>query len=430
MNKMKDKLIAIVLAMTLVLSMSGVAFADVSGAAVNPENAVTQEASAEAASKAVKGLAKTKLMGEDEMDVLSIKTMATSATTAPEYDEWTLEPYSYGLAEVTATTTGWIWLDFVVDGSEGDYINVYTCDTFNEVTGEYTYFEDASGPIMTGTSMENGAAIYAAKGTTYYLYFETPERNTDNIVFSTRAKMYSNLQRTLPVYANANQYMLSSGLNKAGTDYSDIYYKVVPNKTGLMTVNLKSFDTGATTGTVTLYNANKKALSTAVQYSSAKAANKAYFGVVKGKTYYIRVQNCCGTTGKYGVRYSMTAFTDRNIATTAKALQLKKGANVTKTLFTANNSTGTDVYKIYVPKTQTAKFTVNTQNIRSGNITVKVFKNGKQVGTTKTIYPKHISNVYTITYGTASGKASKGTYYIKVTKGAKVSGQYSIKYNK
>ena len=430
MRKITNKLIAIVLAMTLVLSMSGMAFADVDGTAVNPETAVTQDASAATAVKAVKGQAKAKLMAEDEMDVLSIRTMATSATAAPVYDEWTLEPYTYGLAAVTATTTGWIWLDFIVEGTGDDYVDVYTCDTFDESTGDFTYFEDASGSVPVNTSMENGAAIYAAKGTTYYLYFETPEENTGDVIFSARAKMYSNLQRTLPVYANANQYMLSSGLNKAGTNYSDLYYKVVPNKTGLMTVNLKSFDSGVSTGTVTLYNKNKVALSQAVQYSSQKAATKAYFGVKKGTTYYIRVQNCCGTTGKYGVRYSMTAFTDRNIATNAKALQLKKGANVTKTLFTANNSTGTDVYKIVVPKTQVAKFTVNTQNIRSGNITVKVFKNGKQVGKAKTIYPKHISNVYTITHGTVSGKASKGTYYIKVTKGAKVSGQYSIKYNK
>lgn len=427
MKKVTEKLIAIVLAMTLVLSMSGVAFASAGNtAAAGAEKTAVYDVKDAAKAKAKKGPAKIRLMS-DEVEPLEVKTIATSATVEPDYDVWTLEPYTYGDATVTAETTGWIWFDYEVDGASSDYVDIYL---FENQESEDGYLISPENGASGGFTYEAQGGVYVTKGTTYYLYFETPEGNSGNVDFAIRAKMYSNLQRTLPAYTNANQYMISSGLNKDLTGYSDIYYKVVPNKTGLMTVNLKSFDSGVSTGTVTLYNKNKVALSQAVQYSSQKAATKAYFGVKKGTTYYIRVQNCCGTTGKYGVRYSMTAFTDRNIATNAKALQLKKGANTTKTLFTANNAAGTDVYKIYVPKTQVAKFTVNTQNIRSGNITVKVFKNGKQVGKAKTIYARHISNVYTITHGTVSGKASKGTYYIKVTKGAKVSGQYSIKYNK
>ena len=427
MKKMANKLIAIVLAMTLVLSMSGVAFADINGAAVIPASNTPQDTKA-AADLSVTPSTSTE---DDVMDVLTIKTLTTSATSLPEYDEWTLDQYSYALASITAPTTGWIWLDIVVEGDVAtDYVDLYTCDSFDEETGYFNYFENASGSVQVETAAENAAGLYATKGTTYYLYVETPETNQGNVTFSARAKMYSSLQRTLPAYTSTSQYMLSSGLNKAGTGYSNLYYKVVPNKTGLMTVNLKSYDTGATTGTVTLYNSSKKALSSQVQYNSSKTATKAYFGVVKGKTYYIRVQNCCGSTGKYGIRYGMTSATDRNISTNAKALKLKKGAAATKTLFTANNSTGTDVYKIYVPKTQKTSFTVNTQKIRSGNITIKVYKNGKQVGKTKTLYPNNTSGKYTITYGTSSGKASKGTYYIKVTKGAKVSGQYTIKYDK
>lgn len=395
MKMLTDKLIAIVMAMFLVMSLNVTAFA----AEANPS---------------------------DDIESLVIRTIATSATKTPSYDEWELEPFAYGEALVTATTTGWIWFDYEIEGASSDYVDIYL---FDDAESE-EYYVSASGKLYGGQVSTAESAIYATKGTTYYLYFETPEDNKGNLELSVRAKMYSNSQRMLPAYTNANQYMMSSGLNKYGTGYSNIYYKVVPGKTGLMTVNLKNYDTGITTGTVTLCNANKKALSQTVQYDSSKAATKAYFGVTKGKTYYIRVQNCCGSTGKYGVRYGMTAFKDRNIPTNAKALRLKKGANATKTLFTANNSTGTDVYKIYVPKTQVAKFTVNTRNIRSGNITVKVYKNGKQVGKTKTIYPKYTSNIYTITQGTVKGKASEGTYYIKVTKGAKVSGQYSIKYNK
>lgn len=434
MKKMTNKLIAIVLAMTLVLSMSGVAFAAVDGAAVNPETAVTMEGTAAAKTKTVDGQAKVKLMSEEEVDALSIKTMTKALDAEPAYDKWDLGAYEYGLATVTATTTGWIWFDYIVTGADTDGVNVYLCDSFNETTGEFTYYENASGGLYAGQTYENAAGIYAKKGDTYYVYMETPASNSDNVVVKARAKMYSSMYRDLPVYTNTKQYMISSGYNKAGTGTSDLYYKVVPNKTGLMTVNLKCFTDYHTTGTVTLYNYNKKVkLSNAVQYSSASASTKAYFGVTKGKTYYLRVQNVGDTSGYYypcyGIKYGMTAYTDRYLPTNSKAKALTKGTKV-RTLFTANNATGTDTYKIYNPKKQTVKFTVNTQNMRSGNVTVKVYRNGKQVGATKTIYPNKISSPYTITYGTTSGKANAGTYYIKLIKGAKASGQYSIVWNK
>lgn len=430
MKKMTNKLIAIVVAMTLVFSMSGVAFAGISEGAAAPEKTATQHASETVKAQKAKNASKIRVMTADEMETLSIKTMATSATSAPAYDEWTLEPYAYGEAAVTATTTGYVWIDVKVTGSNPtDCVDFMVFENAND---EYGY---EMGRLRPGESSTDEIGFYLTKGSTYYFYFETPEQNAGDVVVSARAKMYSSVSnRTLPAYTNANQYMLSSSLNKTWTGTSDLYYKVVPKKTGLMTVNLKAYGKAASVGKITLYNASKKALSTAVQYKSSSASTKAYFGVTKGKTYYIRVQNCYDAEGnvapKYGIRYGMTAYTDRNLPNNAKALKLTKGAKATNTLFTANNSTGTDTYKIYVPKTQTAKFTVNTQKIRSGNITIKVYKNGKQIGKTKTLYPNNTSGTYTITYGTKAGKASKGTYYIKVGKGAKVSGLYTIKYNK
>jgi len=312
MKTVTNKLIAIVLAMTLVLSMSGVAFADINSTAINPENVVELDAKASVKADVTDRLAKARPMSEDTMDVLSIKTITTSATSMPEMDEWVLEPDSYGQAAVTATTTGTVCLDFAVDGNNSkDCVDFML---FEKADDEYGY---DMGRLRTGEYSVDEMYFYATKGTTYYFYFAAPETNTGNVIVSTYAKVFSNVSnRKLPIYAKSNQYMLSSSFNKAGNP-SDLYYKVTPNKNGLMTVNLQAYGDAATVGKVTLYNANKKALSAAVQYNSSKTATKAYFGVAKGKNYFIRVQNCYAANGNmlpyYGIKYNMTAATARNL---------------------------------------------------------------------------------------------------------------------
>ena len=366
------------------------------------------------------------------------KRLFTLSTAKPAYSEFVLQPDTYDVAEVTATTTGWLWLDYCVEATgNNDYAGIYFCEEYDDSSDEIEYYDDMSGMIGNGEEFLDAACIYAVKGKTFYIYMETPDTNKTDQIVKIRAKMFSNAQnRLLPAYTNASKYMLVSGLNKTGEATSDIYIKVKPAKTGLMTVNLKCYGNSAagypSTGAVTLYNSNKTRISDAgIWYDSSKVNQKIYFGVAAGKTYYLRVQECTGYPEynfKYGIRYNVTAYKDRNLPTNAKALKLIKGAKATNTLFTANNSAGTDTYKIYVPKTQVAKFTVNTQKIRSGSITVKVYKNGKFLGK-QMIGADQGGKVIKIIHGTKAGKASKGTYHIKVSKGAKVSGLYTIKYN-
>ena len=415
------KIIAIVISLTMIFSMSGVAFADTAAAPQKTSVAVDKTG------------VKSDIL--DVMEVFPVKTMETSASTAPEFITWELTPDTYGIAELVAPVSGIMTFDYEMEGAVStDRVDIIILENYNDAEGNQL------GRLCPGEAFYDDMPSYLEKGEKYYICFSAPDYNTGTVTVSSRAKMYSSASdRTLPAYTNTGKYMWASPLDYSkASGFSDIYYKVVPAKTGLMTVNLKAYGetvggVSTTQAKVTLYNANRKALSNTVQYNSSKEATKAYFGVTKGKTYYIRVQNCYDTEGyiapKYGIRYGLTAATDRNIATNAKALQLKKGAAATKTMITANNTTGTDVYKINVTKSQKTTFTVNTQKIRSGNLTIKVFRNGKQVGKTQTLYPNNTSGKYTITYGTVSGKASKGTYHIKVTKGAKASGLYTIKYN-
>ncbi len=433
MKKVTNKLIAIVLAMTLVFSMSGVAFAGSADGAVVPEKAVTQKAgeTVKAQLKA-KAASKARVMTEDEMDTLSIKTMLTSTTSAPGYDEWELDPYTYGEAAVTATTTGYVWFDLSVSGSSSsgyaDFI------LFENAYDEYGY---DLGRLYAGQSSSGKIFFYLTKGETYYLYFENLSSGT--VTVNARAKMYSNVNnRTLS--PSSSTYMWISGIGAPVYDedtdqviypYNDKYVKVKPSKTGVMTVDLKESGYSTYNGYVTLYDANKNRISDSkILYSSSKTASKAYFGVSKGKTYYIRVQSCYGTAKygyRYGIRYNVASATDRSISSSSKAVKISKGKTYS-TLFRATNTTNTDYYKFYVPAKRTTKFSVDTTKVRSGKIYVRVYKNGKQVGSTKTINPSATKTTYTVTYGTTSGKASAGTYYVKVSKSAKCSGLYKIKY--
>lgn len=434
MKKITGKIIAIVLTVTLVFSMTGMAFADSSDMGTVSAKTASFDKTAIEKTKVVNGVAKAKPMGGD-IDPLSIKTIATTATTEPDFDEWTMQPNMYGDAIVTAPTSGYIWFDYEVEGTNSkDRVDVYL---FKDAYSE-EYFVSASGRLCPGDSFSEEGVAYASKGDSYYLYIETPETNTGTITISIRAKMYSNVtNRVLPAYSSSSQYLLASSLNKSGDNTSDLYFKVTPSKTGVMTVNLKAYGetisggSSTSVATVNLYDANKKLLSDSVTYKSSSDSTKAYFGVTKGKTYYIRVRNCHDADGniapKYGIRYSMATATDRNLSSTAKAQKILTGKIYT-TLFSATNATSADYYKIYVPKTKTTKFSIDTKKIRSGQVYVRVYKNGKQVGATKIIKPNVTKTIFTVTYGKTTGKATKGTYYIKVSKTAKCSGVYKIKY--
>ena len=109
---------------------------------------------------------------------------------------------------------------------------------------------------------------------------------------------------------------------------------------------------------------------------------------------------------------------------------MSRRADATNTLFVASTSTNTDWYKIYVSSKRTTQFSINTSGIKTGTIFVSVYRGSKKIGSTIEIKPYSNGGTYSITYGTTYGKANSGTYYIKVVKGTKANGKYSIRYVK
>jgi hypothetical protein len=159
----------------------------------------------------------------------------------------------------------------------------------------------------------------------------------------------------------------------------------------------------------------------------------AYFGVKKGKTYYLKVENAYGTYAEnrlFGIKYSIENAKTRTLSSKKKAKVLKRKADATKTLFIASTGTETDWYKIKVTSKRKTQIKVNTSKMKSGNLKITIYKGSKKIGDTKTITnAKSNGKTYTIK-NTSSGKLTSGTYYIKVVKSTKASGRYTIRYVK
>lgn len=259
----------------------------------------------------------------------------------------------------------------------------------------------------------------------YYICFKT----SSVVELELRAYVYSYTDnRTL----TAGKYTYSSAVKGTSNTTTALYYKIQPSKTGTIAVSLKEYGDSYSTGYVTLYNSSKTRLSDQkIWYNSSNSNYRVYFGVKAGRTYYIKVENCYGVYSNgycYGVKYTNTSATDRNIGTKSKAKKLYRKGDYTSSLFVASTSTSTDWYKFYVSSKRKTVIKLDTTGIKSGDIEVSVYRGSKKIGSTQTIGDYSNGAEYTITYGTTYGKASSGTYYVKVRKLRYTSGKYKIKY--
>jgi len=377
-------------------------------------------------------------------DGIVARTMLTSATSAPAFESVTLNSGYYSIIPITAQNTGWMWLDYKVTGTAGttSQVTIEVADEENamifdnsEGNGDYGSYVNTQGVYRVGDTANNKGPLYIKKGEVYYvIVVNWGDEYQAPVTISVRGKVFTTLERTLA--QGTSKWTLASGIDKNGySSNKTTYFKVKPDRTGVMTVSLREYgyhSSYGSSGTVTLLNSDKKVLSDEVTYNSKYSDSRVYFGVKKGVTYYLKVKSCCGNSAynyKYGVQYSMTSRTDRAIGTKSNAKTLKRKADATNTLFVASRSSSTDWYKFNVTSKRATQIKINTSSIKSGNITVTVYRGSNKIGT-DTIPAYYKGNTYDITYGTTWGKANSGTYYVKVVKDAKASGKYSIRYVK
>ena len=358
---------------------------------------------------------------------INANTILSSASAPAEFNEWTIASGYYYVFQINPKYSGLLYLDASVAGSSGLTIGEYA-----EADGKIGYWTDTAFRVYGGGEGVYGSVTTATKGIKVtagepcYIYVENA--NTVNMDLKIRGNIYTTGTRTLP--SGTSKWTVFSGKNASGNT-SETWFKVTPQTTGTMTVSLKEFGKSSSSGYVTLYNSNKTAVSNKVYYYSGNKSNRVYFGVKKGSTYYLKVTNCSGSYSnqyKLGINYSVTSRIERALGYKSNAKKLYRSADATNTLFVASTSGNTDWYKFYVPTKRTTTFSINTSGIKSGTVYVTVYKGSTKIGSTLQFGASSNGGKYSITYGTTTGKANAGTYYIKVVKGTKASGKYSIRY--
>ena len=366
-------------------------------------------------------------------DDVPVKAINTSATSKPAYSDplytgyWDGQEYIYVVYPVKATATGKMWIDVKTPDTNTDRV-VSAIGTWSSDDGMFT--PNGYGGSTAVGETETAIGCYdVVKGKTYYVGLKSYGDTVGNLA-QVRAYIipYAN-NRTLKA---SSTYTIASTVKGVGDSNkaTTLSYKIKPTKTGVITVTLKNYGYTDSSGKITLLSSGKKARSEQLYYSSSSSSYKVRFGVKKGTTYYLKVSDVYGKSSecyKYGIKYSIKAATDRAISKKSKAKTLKRKATATSTLFIANGSKETDWYKFKVTSRRKTVFKVDASEIRGNDqkLTITAYKGSEKIGS-KTLYAGGIGE-YSLSSGT-SEKANTGTYYIKITKTAKLSGKYKIKY--
>ena len=187
----------------------------------------------------------------------------------------------------------------------------------------------------------------------------------------------------------------------------NMYVKFKATASGYVTIKGKNFS-----GYVTLCNENREAISSKV-YMYSKDGDTAVFGVTKGKTYYLRLNN----NNDYGsIRFTNTKITDNSGSKKSKAKSMKIGD--TYKGYIAAGSETKDWYKFNLSSSKYFSLDIDGAVCDAFKVTI-YDKDGKELRTLT--YYGDKAQIYTY-------NKVKGTFYVRVSRAnKKSSGYYSLK---
>lgn len=406
---MKKRILSIALTCALVLSMILVPS--------NTADAVELDMFSGKEKKTIEAATGNARTGLQETNEITVKTLLYD-TTEPTIYGVPFEPGAYIYSPFTVKNTGKLYFDFVAYSVDGS--SCYAEAQLYDENG--VPVDGCSTTLVHGSERTAQWGVSVKSGQKYYLYINVSSNNKGTMNVGFCGSVLTTYDRTL----SGGKVAIASGVEQDGSTAST-YFKVQPSKTGRMKVQLQEMGYNSTYAEVRLYNSKKTLVSDKVSCNGSAV----YFGVKKGNTYYIRVTEAKGSYDSYfafALKYTMSSYTDRALGSKSNAKTLKRKASATNTLFVASTSTSTDWYKFNVSAKRATYIRVKTTGMSSGNLTITVYRGSKKIGS-QTIGAQRDGS-YRIDYGTTYGKANSGTYYVKVVKSKKASGQYSIQYQK
>lgn len=419
MKKVTSKILSVLLAMTLVFTTAGVAFAD-SGEVQADTNAKVAVAAKNAA--AVKAPGKTSVKATS--GTFALTTLRTGNES--EFENMTITEFAFD-ADAVLNTSYKGMSNAVTIPAKGTvmlYMAGYALDAAaeNTVDGNYMYyglFYDAACTKPVDTNTQYG--IVDSDGEEDYTVFTIPAAGTYYIGVYTIINDYSEGQ----IYAGALAAVYMNGADRTLTNNT---WSVVGQKNSQTNyIKFKAANNGyvkvstdGLSGTITLMNsAAKKAYSKAITSYSSSDADIA-FGVTKGTTYTLKVTANSNYDGAYRIKYVNKKITEKSGKTRAKAVTVKR--NSAKKGFIAAGSSQADWYKIKVTK-KTVKITLG--GATNDKIVAKLYNSkGKAVSSSTASVTRSGYDYYL-----KGSNMKKGTYYIKVYRAnSKSSGYYTLKW--
>jgi hypothetical protein len=263
--------------------------------------------------------------------------------------------------------------------------------------------------LNSGTEEKMGIAEVKKAGT-YYIKLEFLRK------YDYKEPLSFNLQ--LDLIPGGTREIKKDVTSFAYQDYdtSENLYKIVVNKTGLVTLNIAFDKEELQSARFTLLNSQKKAISEQVGVYTEKDKSGAYgntlnqfYALTKG-TYYVKVD---ARGGLHTIKYTLSNVTDKSGASLSKAAAIKVGGSAVSGICTnADKKTKEDWYKFTLSKEKAIKVSIDSKV--DGKLMAEVCDSkGKTVWYGSFYLYSGVQSKEV----ESSGKWSKGTYYIKVYKG-------------
>lgn len=286
----------------------------------------------------------------------------------------------------------------------------------SKVNVDLSRTEAMTDPVAGTSSLNDGlfTCCFGVEAGTYWLAAYTDDTATSYKV---------DLHVVLLSVSDANRKMNAGGRITVGVTSVDQknLFKLKAEKTGVLTL------TGDYAGYVRLLDSKKKAVSDNIILATSSKYKEPYrtasFGVKKGQTYYIQTTNAVSPYNMFSLKYNIKSVTDKSGAARSKALSMKSGKKYTG-LAVAGTKT-TDWYRLTVKKKKVLSLYLS--GALSDGVKIEFYnsKGGKfsGSGTVRRTSSSALFHPYNVKSGK---KITPGTYYIKVTSGAKDSGSYTL----